>query len=45
MTGGEQLLGDLPVACRAGELEDDVSVPVQSQPGQAIDNGVDGGGG
>ena len=42
MTGGEELLGDLPMACSTGELEDDLSVPAQSQPGQAIDDGVDG---
>src|SRR3954471_10610750 len=31
------------MAGRAGELEHDVAVPGQPQPGQAVDDGVDGG--
>src|SRR5262249_42934194 len=41
MAAGEQLFSDLPVSRGAGELEDNLSIPVQPQPRQAIDDGVD----
>ena len=45
LAGGEQLLGDLAVARGARELEDDLAVPGEPQPGQAVEDGGDGGGG
>jgi hypothetical protein len=45
MARGEQLFSDLPVSRGAGELEDNLPIPVQSKPGQAVDDRVDRGGG
>ena len=39
LAAGEQLLGDLAVARGAGELVDDVAVPIEPQPLQPVENG------
>jgi len=39
--GGEQALGDLAMAGGAAELVDDVAVPIELQPLQAVQDGVD----
>src|SRR5262249_9166837 len=43
--GGKELLGDLPVPRRAGELEHDLAIPGEAEPGEAVDDRVDCGGG
>jgi hypothetical protein len=43
LAAGQQLLRDLAVACGAAELVDDVAVPIELQPLQAIENGGNGG--
>ena len=40
---GQQLAGHLGVAGGAGELEDDLAVPIEAEPFEAVDDGVDGG--
>src|SRR5207249_3559771 len=37
----EQLLGYLAVPDSAGKLEDDVAVPIDAEPGKAVNDGVD----
>ena len=38
---GQQLLGHLAVAGGAGELVDDLAVPVDAEPGEPVEDGVD----
>ena len=41
MPGGKQLLGYFAVPGRAGELIDRLAVPVDAEPAQALEDGVD----
>ena len=41
VAGGEQALGDLAVPLGAGELVDDVAVPVEAEPAQPVEDRVD----
>ena len=41
MAIGQQFAGDLGVAFGAGELIDDLAIPIEIEPGQAIEDGGD----
>ena len=41
LAGGQQLLGDLAMPCGAAELVDDVAVPIELEPFQAVEDGCD----
>ena len=45
MPSRKQLLGDLAMARGARELEDRLAVPIEAEPGQPVEDGVDGVGG
>src|SRR5579862_2206841 len=38
LAGGEQTLGDLGVMRGAGELKDDLAIPVEAEPSEAVDD-------
>jgi hypothetical protein len=41
MAGGKELFGDLAVPRRARELIDGLAVPVDAEPGEPVENGLD----
>src|SRR6185369_7221252 len=41
LASGQHLLGDLSMAAGAGELEDGLAIPVEAEPAQAFENGLD----
>ena len=42
LAAGQQLLGNLAVACGPVELVDDLAIPIEPEPFQPVQNGVDG---